>query len=74
MSESKSSKDLARRDNNQSINHLRVPAEAITKAVINTKIEIDNTVYECNLRGKLEKVTARVRIEADDDSPYKFLL
>ena len=74
MSKSKSNREIIKIESNEEINLLRTPAEAITKAVVETKISVDNTIYEYNLRGKLEKSTARVRIEADDNSPYKFLL
>jgi|GEM_PF-2429788 hypothetical protein len=74
MSTSRRDKDLVKRENNEAINPLRTPTEAIIKAVRETKIAVDDTIYESNLRGKLEKATARVRIETDDNSPYKFLL
>ena len=74
MSTSGRDNDLVKRENNEAINPLRTPTEAIIKAVGETKIAVDDTIYECNLRGKLEKATARVRIENDDNSPYKFLL
>jgi hypothetical protein len=74
MPESKSNRQIVRRENNEEVNLLRTSAEAITKALVETKIVVDNTMYEYNLRGKLEKATARDRIEADENSPYKFLL
>ena len=74
MFESKRNREIVKKESNEEINLLRTPAEVITKAVVTTKIVVDNTMYEYNLRGKLEKATARVRIEADENSPYKFLL
>ncbi len=73
MSEPKDNKPV-RLNNNALTNPLHSPASSITGTLSQVYSDVDKTVYELNLRGRIEKLTARTRIEADDNSPYKWLL
>jgi hypothetical protein len=73
MSDPKNDKPV-RLNNNEPSNPLHFPASSITRTLGQLYSGVDNTVYELNLRGRMEKLTARTRIEADDNSPYKWLL
>jgi hypothetical protein len=47
---------------------------ALVKIADNSFTNADLKIHELNVKGRIEKTIARIRIEHDDKSPYKFLL